>query len=113
MPRETSTRGPSNRDQQIRDDEVRRAMKELAAFFTGGRTEREARSALKIIKRFIRDRERTPPAKRAPLPSLRATRRAGAPAVRAKAERRRKRVRKAKPAVQQPAAASGGDDAGS
>jgi hypothetical protein len=47
---------------------VLRANKELAAYFHGQRTEREARSALKIIKAFIRDRERSDPASRRPLP---------------------------------------------
>ena len=45
-----------------------RANKELAAYFHGQRTEREARAALKIIKAFIRDRERSDPASRRPLP---------------------------------------------
>ena len=51
-----------------RDQEVLRANRELAAYFRGMRTEREARSALKIIKAFIRDRERVESAKRRPLP---------------------------------------------
>lgn len=55
-------------DQKVRDQEVLRANRELAAYFRGRRTEREARGALKIIKAFIRDRERTNPAKRRPLP---------------------------------------------
>lgn len=54
---------------ELRDQEVLRAHKELAAYFRGLRTEREARSALKIIKAFIRDRERLEPAKRRPLPT--------------------------------------------
>jgi len=52
----------------MRDQEVLRATKELAAYFKGARTGREARAALKIIKAFIRDRERVPPAARRPLP---------------------------------------------
>jgi hypothetical protein len=51
-----------------RDQEVVRARKELAAYFRGERTEREARAALKTIKAFVRDRERTDAAGRAPLP---------------------------------------------
>jgi hypothetical protein len=51
-----------------RDQEVLRANRELAAYFRGRRTEREARAALKIIKAFIRDRERTDAAERRPLP---------------------------------------------
>ncbi len=60
-----------------------RAKKELAAYFKGARTEREARAALKIIKAFIRDRERVAPAQRRPLPGL-----APAPAPRAKRSHR-------------------------
>ena len=55
-------------EQQIREQEVLRANKELAAYFKGRRTEREARAALKIIKAFIRYRERTSLANRRPLP---------------------------------------------
>ena len=68
----TSRRGPSSRSsidlQELREQEVLRANRELAAYFKGRRTEREARAALKIVKAFIRDRERTDPAKRRPLP---------------------------------------------
>jgi hypothetical protein len=52
----------------IRNQEVLRANRELAAYFKGKRTEREARAALKIIKAFIRDREKLDPSKRRPLP---------------------------------------------
>src|SRR5262245_8461145 len=55
-------------DQALRDQEVLRANKELAAYFRGMRTEREARAALKIIKAFIRHRERMSPSERRPLP---------------------------------------------
>jgi hypothetical protein len=55
-----------------RDHEVVRATRELAAYFRGRRTEREARAALKIIKAFIRDRQRTPVEKRRPLPGVKA-----------------------------------------
>ena len=53
---------------ELQDQDVVRANKELAAYFKGQRTEREARGALKIVKAFIRDRERIDPAKRRPLP---------------------------------------------
>jgi hypothetical protein len=56
---------------EARDEEVLRAHRELAAYFKGRRTEREARAALKIIKAYIRDRERTEPASRRPLPATR------------------------------------------
>ena len=55
-------------DDDIRNQEVLRANRELAAYFKGRRTEREARAALKIIKAFIRERERADPALRRPLP---------------------------------------------
>ena len=55
-------------DMDVRNQEVLRANRELAAYFKGKRTEREARSALKIIKAFIRDREKLDPARRPPLP---------------------------------------------
>src|SRR5258708_2519552 len=55
-------------DTDVRNQEVLRANRELAAYFRGKRTEREARAALKIIKAFIRDREKIEPPKRRPLP---------------------------------------------
>jgi len=55
-------------EDDIRNQEVLRANRELAAYFKGRRTEREARAALKIIKAFIRDREHADPAARRPLP---------------------------------------------
>jgi len=54
--------------QELREQEVLRANRELAAYFKGRRTEREARAALKIVKAFIRDREHMDPLKRRPLP---------------------------------------------
>jgi hypothetical protein len=60
-------------EQGRRDQEVIRANRELAAYFRGVRTEREARAALKIIKAFIRDRERIDPSKRRPLPGVKVT----------------------------------------
>src|SRR5262245_27457422 len=62
-------------DQEMRDREVLRAMRDLAAYFRGGRTEREARGALKIIKAFVRDRERQPTKTRSPLPGMEPARR--------------------------------------
>jgi hypothetical protein len=55
-------------EQEIREQEVLRANKELAAYFKGRRTEREAKAALKIIKAFIRYREDMELANRRPLP---------------------------------------------
>ena len=65
VPRESAA------EREIRDQEVLRATRELAAYFKGRRTEREARAALKIIKAFVRDRERRDPVTRAPLPGTR------------------------------------------
>jgi len=56
---------------ELRDQEVLRANRELAAYFKGLRTEREARAALKTIKAFVRDRERQDAGSRAPLPGVR------------------------------------------
>jgi hypothetical protein len=57
----------------MRDQEVLRANRELAAYFKGRRTEREARAALKIIKAFVRDRERQDSRTRSALPGVDAT----------------------------------------
>jgi hypothetical protein len=60
-----------NADEQVmRDQEVLRANRELAAYFKGRRTEREARTALKIIKAFVRDRERMDAGSRPALPGV-------------------------------------------
>jgi hypothetical protein len=67
-------------EQQMRNQEVLRANRELAAYFKGRRTEREARAALKIIKAFVRDRERRDPNDRAPLPGAAAAKAARAAA---------------------------------
>ena len=56
------------------DHEVVRANRVLAAYFRGQRTEREALAALKIIKGFIKNRERTDPSKRPGLPGVRQAR---------------------------------------
>jgi|SRR5882762_8169462 len=61
-------------EQQMREQEVLRANKDLAAYFKGRRTEREARAALKIIKAFIRDRERVDAGNRRPLPGAQSAR---------------------------------------
>ena len=71
----------------MRDQEVLRATRELAAYFKGLRTEREARAALKIIKGFIKHRERSDAARRRPLPGLEA-----APAPKQVATRKRKKA---------------------
>jgi hypothetical protein len=63
------TRESAN-EQAMRDQEVLRANRELSAYFRGRRTEREARAALKIIKAFVRDRERLDPKSRPALPRL-------------------------------------------
>jgi hypothetical protein len=66
--RKSGQHAETDAERQRRDQEVLRANKELAAFFKGQRTEREARAALKIIKAFVRDRERLDPGRRPPLP---------------------------------------------
>ena len=60
-------------ERERRDQEVLRANRELAAYFKGRRTEREARAALKIIKAYVRDRERDDPKNLRPLPGVRPT----------------------------------------
>ena len=67
------TRAPAETASELamRDQEVVRANRELAAYFKGQRTEREARAALKIIKAFVRARERADSRSRRPLPRLR------------------------------------------
>ena len=56
-------------EQEMRDQEVLRANRELAAYFKGRRTEREARTALKTIKAFVRDRQRRDERSRPPMPT--------------------------------------------
>jgi hypothetical protein len=100
----TSRKGVSSRPsvdvQELREQEVLRANRELAAYFKGQRTEREARAALKIVKAFIRDRERIEPAKRRPLPGT-TPRKVKRPPVRkaARVTRRRRRVPASETAV--------------
>jgi len=68
--RKSSVTRDNPAEQELRDQEVLRANRELAAYFKGQRTEREARAALKIIKAFVRERERRDAASRPPLPGL-------------------------------------------
>lgn len=68
QPRKPSVAHESAAERKMRDQEVLRANGELAAYFHGQRTEREARAALKIIKAFIRDREHREARSRPPLP---------------------------------------------
>jgi hypothetical protein len=76
LPAMKSRREPIRRDtaaeREMRDQEVGRANRELAAYFKGLRTEREARAALKIIKAYVRERELEDPRRRPPLPGQRA-----------------------------------------
>jgi hypothetical protein len=87
---------------EARDQEVVRANRELAAYFKGGRTEREARAALKIIKAFIRERERGDPAHLRPLPRATNTASAGQRKTRRAAHRKTSRKSRA-PVRQKPA----------
>ena len=82
---------PHADEQAMRDQEVLRAAKELAAYFRGRRTEREARAALKIIKAFVRGREQLDAKSRPPLPGLRAARTARKPTTRKPAKPRVRR----------------------
>ncbi len=95
--RHTKTATPSH--EELREQEVLRATRELAAYFRGRRTEREARGALKIIKAFIRDRERTDPSKRRPLPG---TKEAETPARKGERAAPRKRLHVEAPAPAEP-----------
>ena len=67
----------------MRAQEVLRANRELAAYFKGRRTEREARAALKIIKAFVKEREKRGKGSRLPLPIGRGTRAPKSPQGRA------------------------------
>ena len=80
-------------EQAMRDQEVLRANKELAAYFKGQRTEREARAALKIIKAFVRDRERRDVSDRTPLPSGQVAKIPKGAVIRTDASARRKQHR--------------------
>jgi len=99
-------------NQQMRDQEVLRAAKELAAYFKGRRTEREARAALKIIKAFVRDRERRDAKSRPPLPGASAAKTPKKAANRKAAsdtgEPRRRKPRR-KPAPEPPQSSESGE----
>jgi hypothetical protein len=82
----------------MRDQEVVRATRELAAYFKGQRTEREARSALKIIKAFVRGREELDPKNRPPLPGFGPARASTKVATRKTAKPRARRRKLADPA---------------
>jgi hypothetical protein len=92
-------------EQEMRDQEVLRANRELVAYFRGRRTEREARAALKIIKAFVRDRERRDAKSRSPLPGAVAAKTSGTisnrKAVSETAERRGRKPRR-KPRTKSP-----------
>jgi hypothetical protein len=49
-------------DQDIAEGEVRRAVRDVSAYFRGQRSHREALSALKRIKRFVRAQQKQHPA---------------------------------------------------
>jgi hypothetical protein len=86
--------GTRGEEHAMRDQEVLRANKELAAYFKGQRTEREARAALKIIKAFVRGREEMDPKNRPALPNARAAktaRKVAEPRRRAKPGKRRRK----------------------
>lgn len=83
--------GVTHAEHAMRDQEVLRANKELAAYFRGKRTEREARSALKIIKAFVRGREEMDSKSRPPLPGLAAPKAAKKPAARKTSKPRTRR----------------------
>jgi hypothetical protein len=84
---------PAHADHDVRDQEVLRANRELAAYFKGERTEREARAALKIIKAYIRERQHTPVDKRRSLPGMK---RPSTPVAKAKPVVRKMRRRRPK-----------------
>ena len=73
-PRKRSGGEETPADRDMRAQEVLRANRELAAYFRGRRTEREARAALKTIKAFVKEREKRDAGSRPPLPLGRSTR---------------------------------------
>ena len=92
MMRQRQKPGASRTDEQaVRDQEVLRATRELAAYFRGKRTEREARAALKIVKAFVRDREQLDPKNRPPLPGLPPVKPVRKPPTRKRAQPRTRR----------------------
>jgi hypothetical protein len=74
MPGRKRTAAETPAEQEMRQQEVLRANRELAAYFRGRRTEREARAALKIIKAFVKEREKRDARTRSPLPIGRGSR---------------------------------------
>ena len=96
------------REQTMRDQEVVRARRELTAYFRGQRTEREARAALKIIRAFVRDRERGDARSRRPLPGLDAVTTRKALKGEA-APKRRRRAAQRRPGSEAAALPSAGD----
>jgi hypothetical protein len=104
LPRKRFVTGKDPVEQERRDQEVLRANKELAAYFKGQRTEREAKAALKIIKAFVKHRERLSPADRRPLPGIVTAEKTPAERARPappapKPKKRRRGVAAKKPAV--------------
>lgn len=111
--RKRSTAGSDGSEQEVRQQEVLRANRELAAYFKGRRTEREARAAVKIIKAFIRDREKLDPGVRRPLPGTAAVAKPAVkerPHKRSGASRDRRRV-SARPVQRRPAKDAAAGDA--
>src|SRR5258706_3186659 len=107
--RKSSVTPARGADQAMRDQEVLRANKELAAYFKGRRTEREARAALKIIKAFVRDRERRDAGSRPPLPGAHPVK----PAKEVRSRRKPRRTPREKPqerAIPEDAQHSGSSD---
>jgi hypothetical protein len=92
--RKSSVSHETATEQEMRDQEVVRANKELAAYFQGRRTDREARAALKIIKAFVRDRERRDAKSRPPLPGARRPKASKEVAPRKAAEAHRRKPRR-------------------
>src|SRR5712692_8962581 len=95
--RKTGLTRESAVEQNMRDQEVLRANRELAAYFKCQRTEREARAALKIIKAFIRDRERRDASSRPPLPGAdvaKTPKEAARPKIVSDGERHRRKLRR-------------------
>lgn|SRR5215510_11546201 len=110
----TDRREPTDRtaaiEREMRDQEVVRANRELAAYFKGLRTEREARAALKIIKAFIRARERQDPRTRAPLPGGRPSKRPNAARKPNPRPKRRRRSPPPAPPDESPTPTGGAND---
>lgn len=97
--------GATHADEQaMRDQEVLRANKELAAYFKGQRTEREARAALKIIKTYVRGREQLDAKSRPALAGASTVKKLTEPRRRAKPRKpRRKPVESTPPSESEPA----------